>query len=121
LPKANGKEMVTMKKILGGIAIGLALATTIIGEPQRKVRVINANDLTAEILESRNGDIIIERVIGIVTDAENGNGCELNGNYISYKSVSEIKNGDVICTYLVYNPNTNCIDDIAARYDYVME
>lgn len=100
---------------------GCALAITLISEPQCAVEVINANELTAEMLENRNRNIIIERVFGVVTDAENGHGCEFNGNYISYKSVDNISNGDVICTYLVYNPDTNCIDDIAARYDYVMK
>lgn len=110
-----------MKKFLAGIVVGCALTTAFLSEPPCQVKVINANDLTATELENRNGNIIIERVLGVVTDADNGNGCELNGNYISYKSVANISNGDIICTYLVYNPDTNCIDDIAARYDYIVK
>ena len=110
-----------MNKFLAGVVAGCALATIFLCEPQNKVEVVNACDLTSEMLENRNGDIIIERVLGVVTDAENGHGCELNGNYISYKSVDGISNGDVVCTYLIYNPDTNCIDDIEARYDYVMK
>ena len=112
-----------MSKFLTGVVAGCMLATAFLSEPPCAVKVINANDLTAETLENRNGDIIIERVLGVVTDAENGDGYEFhsNGNYISYKSVNGISNGDVICTYFVYNPDTNCIDDITARYDYVMK
>lgn len=107
-----------MKKFLIGVMVGCAL--TIIA-PNNKVEVYNTSDLSAETLENRNGNIIIERVLGIVTDAENGHGCEFNGNYISYSSVDDISNGDLVCTYLIYNTDTNCIDDIAARYDYVMK
>ena len=110
-----------MSKFLTGLMAGCVLAMVILEKPYNRVEVINSNELTATQLENRNGNIIIERVLGVVTDAERGNGCELNGNYISYKSVDGISNGDIICTYLVYNPNTNCIDDIAARYDYVIK
>ena len=108
-----------MKKFLAGAMVGCVLAMACINTPS--VQIYNADELTAEVLENRNGNIIIERVLGVVTDAENGHGCELNGSYISYKSVDGISNGDMVCTYLIYNPNTNCIDDIAARYDYVMK
>lgn len=110
-----------MNKFLAGLVAGCVLTTVLISEPRHKIDVVNSADLTVNELENRNGNIIIERVLGVVTDAENGDGCEFSGNYISYRSVPEISNGDVICTYLVYNPDTNYIDDIVARYDYVME
>lgn len=88
------------------------------------VEIINANDLTFEELNSRNGKLIIERVIGIVEDAENGVGHVLfspNYEYISYESVKGIRNGNIICTYLIYNPDTNYEDDILMRFDYVID
>lgn len=111
-----------MNKFLGGVVVGAMLAAIFVGEPEPKMEIINTAELTAETLENRNGDIIVERVLGIVIDAKNGLGYELhNGNHISYKNVLGISNGDVICTYLVYNPETNIIDDIVDRYDYVIK
>lgn len=86
------------------------------------IKIIDSEALTAETLENRNGKLIIERVIGIVDNAETGAGHEINSEYyIGYSDVEGISNGDTICTYLIYNPDTNYIDDIAARYDYIIE
>ena len=88
------------------------------------VEICNANDLTLEKLQSRNGKLIIERVIGIVEDAENGVGHVLfspNYEYISYERVKGIHNGNIICTYLIYNPDTNCEDDVLMRFDYIID
>lgn len=83
--------------------------------------VIDSDKLSNEDIENRNGKLIIERVIGVMDDAETGAGHVLNnGNfYISYKRVDGISNGNVICSYFVYNPDTNYIDDIIMRFDYV--
>ena len=111
-----------MKRFLGGIALGVVLGAIFLVEPEPKMEIMNTAELTAETLENRNGDIIVERVLGIVIDAESGLGYELhNGNHISYKNVLGISNGDVVCTYLIYNPDTNIIDDIVDRYDYVIK
>ena len=85
--------------------------------------VIDSSELSNEELENRNGKLIIERVIGVVDDAETGAGHVINnGNfYISYKGVDNISNGNVICSYFVYNPDTNYIDDIIMRFDYIIE
>lgn len=87
--------------------------------------IIDSSDLTFEEIENRNGKLIIERVIGVVEDAETGAGHCVNGeeywNYISYNCVDKIHNGDVICTYFVYNPDTNYYDDIISRFDYVID
>lgn len=89
------------------------------------MEIYDTQDLTADILESRNGKLIIERVIGVVEDAESGAGRCFNGkecyNYISYKRVKGIKNGDIICTYMIYNPDNNYVDDIIMRFDYIID
>ena len=86
------------------------------------VQIVDSKDLTAEMLENRNGNLIIERVIGTVNDARIGAGKELKGNgFISYAGVEGISDGDIICSYFIYNPNTNYIDDIVARYDYIID
>lgn len=83
-----------------------------------------------EILENRieNDSVIVERVVGMVTNRNReGDGIILNTsdtnyNYISYRSVDfEIHNGTIILTYLIYNPNTNYVDDIIERYDYILD
>lgn len=87
------------------------------------VRTYNAEDLTGEILRNRNGDIIIEKMIGTVVDKK-GNG-KLYGmgkyNYISYKGVKGIRKGDVVLTICIYNPANNYEDDIVERFDYIID
>lgn len=88
------------------------------------VEIIDNQHLTTEMLESRNGKLIIERVVGIVTDAETGDGRIIGGddyyNYISYRNVNGISNGDVICSYFIYNPDNNYVDDIIMRFDSII-
>lgn len=87
------------------------------------IEIIDSSDLTLEELENRNGKLIIERVIGVVDDASTGKGHVIdNANYyINYSSVKGISNGNVICTYFIYNPDTNYCDDIIMRFDYVID
>ena len=75
---------------------------------------------------NHKGTVFVERVIGKVKD-NNGNGKVLNlpkddngkYDYISYSNVKANK-GDIVVTYLLYNPETNGDDDIIARWDYVI-
>ena len=70
--------------------------------------------------------VFVERIIGKVKD-NNGNGKVLNlpkdtdktFDYISYANVKANK-GDIVVTYLLYNPESNGDDDIIARWDYVI-
>lgn len=89
------------------------------------IQIYDSADLTMEMLQHRNGKIIIEKCIGIVTD-DNGNGKLLNCRnpeyyYISYKSVKNANFGDVIVTYFVYNPDNNIEDDIIERFDFIID
>lgn len=86
------------------------------------ISIYDTGNLDADILGNRDGAIIIERCIGKVAD-ENGNGyvLELPDEYISYASVENANPGDVVLTYFVYNPDTNYVDDIMYRYDYILE
>lgn len=85
--------------------------------------IIDSTELTLEALQNRNGKLIIERVIGEVDNASTGAGHVLdNANYyISYESVPNIANGNIICTYLIYNPDNNYEDDIMLRFDYIID
>ena len=101
------------------------------------LKIYNSADLTAEILENRNGDLIIEKVYGICIDDE-GNGRQLNNNrdfevvhsgnfeaiennyYISYSN-RNIRKGDIVLSYMIYNTENNAVDDITDRYDYVID
>lgn len=88
------------------------------------IEVVDSPDLTDEMLESRNGKLLIERVIGEVLD-DKGNGMvygvDPDYNYISYRYVEGANKGDVVCSYFVYNPDSNGVDDVVARYDYVID
>lgn len=92
--------------------------------------IYGTDEITKEILETRTESeaIIIERVVGMVTNKSNpGDGIILNTensdyNYISYSSVDFATcDGTIILTYFVYNPGTNDIDDIMERYDFVLD
>lgn len=102
------------------------------------LKVYNSANLTAEILENRNGDLIIEKVYGICIDDEgNGrilesdedfkkahnrdyNGIAEHNYYISYKGTAKAQQGDIVISYFIYNPDSNYIDDTIARFDYIM-
>lgn len=88
------------------------------------IEILDTDEVTLEVLENRNGTLLIERVVGVVLD-EDGNGKAFVDdpyyNYISYEKVAGAYVGDVICTFLVYNPANNYEDDIIERYDFIIE
>lgn len=86
--------------------------------------ICETDDLTGEMLENRNGIIYIEVLWGIVLN-DDGDGRVLSTsdpfyNYISYKYVDGATTGNIILTYLIYNPETNYVDDVIARVDYII-
>jgi len=87
------------------------------------IEIVNSPDLSMEDLAGRNGKLIIEQVVGVVTDAETGDGYIVGypDYYISYARVDGIQNGDVVCSYMVYNPDNNYEDDILIRFDYIID
>ena len=109
-----------MKRI---IAIAILLVV-ICGIPVYAGEFFDSQEINSYMLESRNGKLIVERMIGIVLD-DAGNGQMLNTsdpvyNYVNYAGISGIRAGDIVITYLVYNPETNFIDDIIQRSDWVV-
>ena len=86
-----------------------------------KIELLNSYECTGEKLESRNGEIIIERAIGKVLNG-NQDGEILNAenpayNYISYRCTN-LNPGDVVETFMIYNPANNYVDDITERFDF---
>jgi hypothetical protein len=83
--------------------------------------IYTPDQLCADILENRDGNLIIEIVIGVLLD-ELGNGQVLNTtspfNYIAYCGHIAAQPGDIILTILIYNPSTNYVDDISHRFDF---
>lgn len=91
---------------------------------ERDVIIYNSDELSLEMLENRNGDVVIERCYGVVADAEDGTGKVLypydeDYDYISYLRCKGfgIHEGTLMMTYLVYNPDNNYHDDIMDRFD----
>jgi len=87
--------------------------------------VIDTSKLTYKAITHRKGTVITERVIGkVINNSKDGKVLNQVGNteydYISYKGV-DCKKGDIIVTYLLYNPENKYCDDIVARWDYVLE
>ena len=133
------KKFTMFIAVLIGIAVGFVLHETVLAAPEKgsvefyeelvenmeTIQIVNSDDLTMEMLQNRKGTIIIEKCIGMMTDAE-GNGRVLNcANpdyyYISYKSVKNANIGDIILTYFVYNPDNNIEDDIIERFDFIID
>ena len=76
-------------------------------------------DAMTEILENRNGKIIIEVIEATVLDDE-GNGSDQFGFYVKYDA-KQFSRGDKVQSILVYNPNTNYVDDILYKVDSLIE
>ena len=97
------------------------------------IEIYDTSNLTPDIMKNRNGKIVVEKIIGEVTD-NNLNGKILNcdteeggytnkdgGNYINYERVENAKKGDKIVTYFLYNPFTNEQDDVLTRLDFIID
>lgn len=89
------------------------------------IELYNTSDMTEEILTNRNGKIIVEKVVGEVTnyrlDGEILNANTDNGTYISYQRVDGAKEGDKVLTYFIYNPFSNEQDDVLTRMDFIID
>lgn len=94
-----------------------------IADKHVSIEIINSCDLTLEMLQNRNGKLIIEKVIGEVDNFVTGAGHILDNPdyYISYAGVDGISNGNIICSYMIYNPDNNYEDDIIYRFDYIID
>lgn len=79
----------------------------------------NDYDAMTEILENRNGKIIIEVIEATVLD-DTGNGSDQFGFYVKYDS-KRFSKGDKVQSVFVYNPDSNYIDDILYRIDSLLE
>lgn len=89
-----------------------------------RLEIIDCNELSLDLLENRNGKLIIERVVGEVLD-ENGNGKVINAPdgedlYIHYDMEKGFEVGDLVVSYCIYNPDSNAPDDIIERFDYAL-
>lgn len=127
-----------MKKIFALMALVGAITITTYGQENIElydrisenldiIQIYDTSDLSYEILSDRseNGIIIIEKIIGIVLNSD-GDGKILNTtdeqfDYISYKYVNGVQEGDIILTYCIYNPDTDYTDDIINRFDYIID
>lgn len=97
------------------------------------IEIYDTSELTPQVMSKRNGKIIVEKIIGQVTnsnldgiilncDTDNGGYTNKDGgNYISYERVDGAKAGDKILTYYIYNPFTNEQDDVLTRMDFIID
>ncbi|MEY8573251.1 hypothetical protein AALD01_02415 [Oscillospiraceae bacterium 21-37] len=108
-------------------SIESALVDLLDAAGNKDIVVYDSSELSAEILENRLGQTVVERCIGIVKDADTGEGILLNTedpnfNFISYRGVYRpISNGSVVLSYMVYSSYNNSVDDIVERYDFVIK
>lgn len=97
------------------------------------IEIYDTSELTHDIMSNRNGKIIVEKIIGEVTNSKldgkilnassnNENYTNKNdGLYINYERVNGAKVGDKIVTYFIYNPFTNVQDDVLTRLDFIID
>ena len=97
------------------------------------LKIYDTDELTPQIMANRNGKIIVEKIVGVVTnDKLDGKILNCNvedggytnkdgGNYINYKRVDGAKKGDKILTYYIYSPFTNEQDDVLTRLDFIID
>lgn len=97
------------------------------------MEIYDTNELTPQIMANRNGKIIVEKIIGKVTNqkldgeilncnAEDGGYTNKDGgNYISYERVEGAREGDKIVTYYIYSPFSNEQDDVLTRLDFIID
>ena len=92
------------------------------GIEEEKAEFYQPDELTAEILTTREGTIV-EMFLGICVDGA-GNGKILNTvtnyNYISYRGLN-IQEGDIILSFCLHDPAGHGEDDIISREDYVID
>lgn len=110
----------------------IAIENSFIKELHKKgyknVAIYSTDELTDDVLENRTNldGVVVEKMIGMVAKGNNGDGIILNTkdtehNYISYNNMDfETHEGTIILTYYVYNPETNYLDDVLERYDFVL-
>jgi len=88
-----------------------------------QMQVVDTSELTYYDITHRKGSVLVERVIGKVKNNKKDGRVLNHGNnpynYISYKGI-KCKKGDIIVTYVLYNPENNYEDDIIARWDYII-
>lgn len=83
-------------------------------------QLYDSSELTEDVLANRQSKLIIEKCIGTVIDDEK-NGSLEDGSYISYTDVDDCTKGDTVITYLIFNPDTNYVDDVIERFDYIQK
>ncbi len=76
-------------------------------------------DRLTPVIENRNGRIIIEMIDATVLDND-GNGSDPFGFYVKYDS-GQFSKGDKVRSVFVYNSDTNYLDDIVCRVDWLTE
>ena len=94
----------------------------------RDIVMYDSSELSIDIIESRNGKVIVERCVCYVDTYINGDGSGtiLNAfdedySYMHYSGLSEeINIGTIVVSYFVYNPDTNYVDDTTDIYDFVL-
>lgn len=89
----------------------------------KEIKYYGTDEITYDILVNRTPDtIIVEKVVGVVLNAETGDGRVLNTedpvyNYINYGGLG-LNDMDIVVTFDIYNPETQYEDDVIQRLDF---
>lgn len=79
------------------------------------------SDEAFDILQNRNGKVVVEIIEGTVLDDEgNGEYSYDDYSYYIHYDPDVYHKGDKVVTVFVYNPDTNYTDDIISRYNVLV-
>lgn len=89
-----------------------------------QIKEVWCSDTSYKAIENRGESIMVEKIIGtVLNNKKDGMIMNVNSkyNYISYRSVPGAKKGDTILTVCIYQPGNNYLDDVVARFDYIID
>ena len=89
-----------------------------------RIRECWSEDLDWRARTERGDDILIEKIVGTVTNARKDGkimGADPEEDYISYRRVKGARKGDTILTICIYTPGNAYGDDICERFDYIID
>ena len=91
-----------------------------VSAPCGHLQIRSSKEFVTAVLIGKKDNLVFERVRGTCLDGS-GHGKVFNDGtdaccYLSYAGVNGVKPGDMVTTYLFYNPEN---DDIVLRYDRV--
>lgn len=116
--------MLKSKIVIAVLVLALSSAWTVDAKEtqiQRLEKMVGykhvKENLTLRQIRHRKGELI-ERIVWKVTSKKGKGRIIKTGKYISFPKRYHYNKGDIIVTYVTYNPRTKYVDDVIDRWDW---